>query len=398
MKIKIKKFLAEPNPAGSQIDLSYEVYPYAPLRVDELSNLEGDALKVNIWRKEDDFEFSIKRDVVYDYKTYKRSVISSTILSQEKWLKVECIEEEDSTTKLKRWMYTYYTDATTIDHLKVIIADRGREESALKSQILYYYQIIPKKSKSCPLLSERRAAAMATANYNSTDTLYNWLPRIYRASDKEGKLKKFLEIFASQFDLIRSFTEGLLNIFDLEHCDYELLSLYAQWIGWNLSFQSNVRLQRHEIRYAVDLYRRMGTIPGCELMVKRLSGWECRIKEFYKNIFFSNDINSRSVDTSESQLLRNIHTFKDSLHYTYDTGLAEDDWYSFNTVGLFVSLIKSESYASIIGKKKKIENNFNLFLPVNIRGIVIIEGLVVKDSYKEDFDLLGSMKDYSTYE
>ena len=282
--------------------------------------------------------------------------------------------------------------------MKVVIADRGTEESGLKSQISYYYQITPRKSASCPLLSERRAVAMATASYDSARTLYNWLPRIYRASDKESKLKKFLEIFASQFDLMRSFIEGLPSISDLDHCSYELLPLYAQWIGWDLSYQSTIRLQRHEVRYAVDLYRRMGTIPGCELMVKRLSGWECRIKEFYKNIFFSNKINSRSVSTSNSQLLRNIHTFEDSLHHTYDTGLGEDDWYSFNTVGLFVSLIKSESYASIIGKKKKIKNNFNLFLPVNIRGVVIIEGLVVKDSYKEDFDLLGSMKDCSTYE
>ncbi len=398
MKIKIKKFSAEPNPVGSQIDLSYEVYPYASIKVDKLSELQEDALKVIIWRKENDFEFSIKHDVVYDYKVYKPSVTAPTILSQEKWFKVECREEEDTTTKLKRWIYTYYTKKTTIDHLKVVIADRGTEESRLKSQISYYYQIIPRKSESCPSPAGCRTVAMATANYDSARTLYNWLPRIHRASDKKGELKKFLEIFASQFDLMRSFIEGLPNISDLDHCNYQLLPLYAQWIGWDLSFQSNIRLQRHEVRYAVDLYCRIGTIPGCELMVKRLSGWECRIKEFYKNIFFSNNIGSRSVDTSDSQLLRNIHTFEDSLHYTYDTGLGEDDWYAFNTVGLFVSLIESESYASIIGKKKKIKNNFDLFLPVNIRGVIIIEGLVVKDSYKEDFDLLGTMKDYSTYE
>ncbi len=239
---------------------------------------------------------------------------------------------------------------------------------------------------------------MSIKNYNSADTLYNWLPRIYRASDKEGKLKKFLEIYGEQFDLIRSYIDGLPDLLDLDHCDDQVLPLYAQWIGWDLSFQPNIQLQRNEIRYAVDLYRRIGTIPGCELMVKRLSGWECRVKEFFKNVFFSNNIESKSIDTSNSETLRNIHTFEDGLHYTYDTGLEEDDWYSFNAVGFFVSLIKSESYASIIDRKKKIINNFNLFLPVNMRGVIIVEGLVIRASYEERLDLLGRLRDYSTYE
>lgn len=396
--MKIKKFSASPNAVGNQIALSYDVYPDTPIDISELVKLQEDALKVTIRRKEDDFEFHISHDVVYDYKEYKSSESISAILSEEGWFKVECIKEQDQITKLKRWIYIYYSNPDIVDHLKIVIADSGTEGLGLRGQTVYYYQIIPEGSDPSKLSTEYRTVAMATTNYNSADTLYNWLPRIYRASDKEGKLEKFLEIYGEQFDLIRSYMDGLPDIFDLNHCDCQALPLFAQWIGWDLSFQPNIQLQRNEIRYAVDLYRRIGTICGCELMVKRLSGWECRVKEFYKNVFFSNNIESRSVDTSNSELLQNIHTFEDKLHYTYDTGLEEDDWYSFNTVGFFVSLTKSESYTSIIDKKKKIINNFSLFLPVNIRGVIIIEGLIVRDSYEEHLDLLGRLRDYSTYE
>ncbi len=396
--MKIERFSGISNSAGNQIDLSYEVYPDAPIGISELYKLQEAALKVTIWRKEDDLEFHIKHDVAYDYNEYSPSLAVSTILSKEGWFKVECTEEQELTTKVNRWIYTYYTDADTINHLRIVIADRGIEGGRLKSQTIYYYQLIPEGTNPSNLPADYKTSVMATTNYDTADILYNWLPRIYRASDKEGRLKRFLEIFGGEFDLIRSYIEGLPNVFDLGHCDYQVLPLYAQWIGWDLSFQPDIQLQRSEIRYAVDLYRRIGTIPGCELMVKRLSGWECRIKEFYKNVFFSNSINSKTVDTLNHQLLQNIHTFEDELHYTYDTGVGEDDWYSFNTVGFFVSLIKPESYASIIDKKKKIINNFSLFLPVNIRGVIIIEELVVRDSYEEHLDLLGRLRDYSTYE
>ncbi len=389
--MRIDKFTAAPNAVGNQIDISYEVYP---IGTSELADLQEDALKVTIQRKEDDFQFQISHDVVYDYKEYKPSESFSTTLFEEKWFKVECVDEKDTSTQLRRKIYTYYADVDTIDHLKIVIEDR----LGIMVQRIYYYQIIPEGVDSSNLPADCRAAAMATTNYNSADTLYNWLPRIYRASDKEGKLKRFFDIFGSQLDLIRSYIEGLPDIFDLEHCDYRVLPLYAQWIGWDLSFQPNIQLQRNEIRYSVDLYRRIGTIPGSRLMVKRLSKWECRVKEFFKNVFFSNNIESKSVDTSNRKLLQSIHTFEDELHYTHDAGLEEDDWYSFNTVGFFVSFINSESYASIIDKKKKIINNFSLFLPVNIRGVIIIDGLVVKDSHEEHLDLLGRLRDYSTYE
>jgi phage tail-like protein len=405
--MKFRKFCAAPNSIGNRIDLSYEVYD---LEIDDIEKALNDALKVSIRRREDDFEYSIKSDVVYDYKVYKLKPKSrkSSELSLEPWPRIECLEEQDKCSEQRRWIYIYYANNTTIDHLKIVIEDSGFvQESSEKANgfpnarlqpyIVYCYHLIPKGSNPATLPAEYKAATMATANYHSTDTLYSWLPRLYQVMDKDGNLKKFLDVFGEQFDFIRSYIEAFPKLFDHDHCHYQLLPLYAQWIGWDLSYQPNIRLQRNEIRYAIDLYKRIGTIPGCRLMVKRLTGWDCDIKEFYKNVFFSNDNSSRTVDTSNSQLLQYVNEFEDELHYTYDTGRGEDDWYSFNTVGIFVGPNRLEKFSSIMEKKKRLMNNFNIFLPTNIRGLVIIKGLIRKEFFEEHFDLLRRTRDTSIY-
>jgi phage tail-like protein len=405
--MKFKEFYAAPNLGGNRIDLSYEVYDLETYDIEKALN---GALKVAIRRKEDDFEYSIKSNVVYDYKVYKQKPQSRKLseLSLDPWPRIECREEQDKYSKQRRWIYIYYANNTTIDHLKIVIEDsgfvhegpekaEGSSEARLRPYIVYCYQLIPKGIDPATLPAEYKAATMATASYQSTDTLYSLLPRLYQVMDKDGNLKKFLDVFGEQFDFIRSYIEAFPKLFDLDHCHYQLLPLYAQWIGWDLSYQPNIRLQRNEIRYAIDLYKRIGTIPGCRLMIKRLTGWDCDIKEFYKNVFFSNDNSSRTIDSTNSQLLQYIDEFEDELHYTYDTGRGEDDWYSFSTVGIFVSPNRSENYASIIEKRKRLINNFNIFLPTNIRGLVIIKGLIRKEFFEEHFDLLRRTRDTSTY-
>lgn len=44
---------------------------------------------------------------------------------------------------------------------------------------------------------------------------------------------------------------------------------------------------------------------------------------------------SRSVDFNDSEMLDTIKTLKDRVHYSYDTGIANESWYAINTVGIF---------------------------------------------------------------
>ena len=127
--------------------------------------------------------------------------------------------------------------------------------------------------------------------------MYSQLPEIYRRHDvvaaqlppawsalpeadsSSGQLYRFLDLMGSTGDYLRSRAEGMLDLHDFRSADSRLLPLMASWIGWNLDYAASIPEQRHEIRYASALYRLTGTIPGCMIWVRRLSGWNGRIKE-----------------------------------------------------------------------------------------------------------------------
>jgi hypothetical protein len=122
------------------------------------------------------------------------------------------------------------------------------------------------------------------------------------------------------------------------------------------------------------------------------------VKEFFPNVFFSNDTGttilqrpgdpgSRTVNTADAGLLSNIGTAADGLDYTYDTDTDDDDWYAFNAVGLFIDLPANEPDAEIARKRDRLKRNLPLFLPVNVRGVVILRApAVVEPPVQDQFD------------
>jgi phage tail-like protein len=241
---------------------------------------------------------------------------------------------------------------------------------------------------------------MITAHHGLGRRSWEMLPEIYRRHDTErhprftesermpeeaepgGQLRRMTDLFGSSFDHLRSQAEGLLTLHDVDNVDAQWLPYLAAWIGWDLSFASSIPIQRHEIRYAPALYRITGTIPGSMIWVKRLTGWESRIKEFGRNVFFSNDLGnphdptdhgSRTVDPDNAAAIAAIGTIDDDLDYTYDPRDSEDAWYAYNAVGIFLRPATGATVHEIARMHLRLKRNLNIFLPVNVRGVVILD-------------------------
>jgi phage tail-like protein len=246
--------------------------------------------------------------------------------------------------------------------------------------------------------------------------MYEWLPAMYarhdvvarprtegadgvpEAAQRGGQLRRFLDLFGSSLDLLRESAEDLRDLHAVDDTDARLLPLLANWVGWDLSFGASVPIQRSEIKYAADLYRVTATLPGCVGWVKRVTGWPCRVKEFCPNVFFSNDVGtsilqrpgdrgSRTVNTADAGLLSRIGGPDDDLDYSYDTGTTDADWYAYNAVGLFIEPPPDEPDSQIAVKRDRLKRNLPLFLPVNIRGVVILRApAVVEPPIDDQFD------------
>lgn len=302
----------------------------------------------------------------------------------------------------RRTTTTTFNEGGVAVRRQIEFLDPGDLGAGLLPGTTYYYELDPPSPS--PVF---QATATATDVYLLGKALYQMLPEIYRRHDvvsgpvvpgfdsgaaqaravpegptTQGQLRRLIDLFGVGFDSMRSSAENLLNLHDIDHVDYQFLPLLSKWIGWDLSFDRSIPLQRHEVKYAAALYRITGTIPGCMVWARRLTGWPVRVKEFYRNVFFTNDVGdkddplskgSSTVDTSNSANIASIGTFDDTLQYTYDTGSGERDWYAYNVVGIFVRPGDGETVDTAKRKLTKLHAGFELFLPANVRGTVIVE-------------------------
>lgn len=282
---------------------------------------------------------------------------------------------------------------------QIEILDSGAAAARIEPGTAYYYRLDTVWT-GLKISGDTRDSATATDIYGMGRRMYRMLPEVYRRYDvvtrpaiagaesileaaagveeqgrlmQYGQLRRFVDLFGVALDFMRSRAEGLRDLHDVDDCDRRLLPLMADWLGWDLSFDVPIPVQRHQIRYAAALYRLTGTVPGCMIWVQRLTGWRPRIKEFARNVFFTNQPGSTSIDTANPQTLANLRKFEDQSHYTYDAGIGDGHWYAYNAIGIFVAPDNGESSASVNRKFGKLRNHLDLFLPFNVRGVVILE-------------------------
>ena len=177
----------------------------------------------------------------------------------------------------------------------------------LSGETVYYYTFFPFSDADEPVLDPRhRVAAMATAPYDLAGLMYGLLPEIYRRYDAatvlperlargldekdrdRGILRRFLDLPGGQLDQLYSMGRAALRLHDVERVDGALLPLLAQWIGWRTDHAATLAAQRNEIRFAPWVYRCTGTAIAVQATTARLTGRQCRIKEYVHNVALTN--------------------------------------------------------------------------------------------------------------
>jgi hypothetical protein len=118
------------------------------------------------------------------------------------------------------------------------------------------------------------------------------------------------------------------------------------------------------------------------IWVKRLTGWDARVKEFWRNVFFTNDLGnphdpgdpgSRTLDTSDQALLAGMGTFDDTADYVSDTGTGPGVRYATNAVGVFAEPEPDDSADDVLRKRGRVLGSAGVFLPFNLRAVVVLE-------------------------
>jgi phage tail-like protein len=173
------------------------------------------------------------------------------------------------------------------------------QDMGLDPEVVTYYALFaPDPGAPGAFLSEHtwRSSAMATGDYGLDERLYGLLPALHKQYDEpdpgqpgeQGPLRRYLQIFGLALDQMRSQAEGLRARYDVLDVRADLLPHLARWIGWEPDQTLGALAQRNDIRFAPEIYDTVGTVPNIRALVNRVTGWECRVKEFVHNVFLTN--------------------------------------------------------------------------------------------------------------
>jgi len=404
--VKVEHFTALADIVGRRVRVSWEV-------VLEPGEGLAAAPELTLRRKERDFEFPAPDGgsdpfLVYDSVAFPPAgtTVTEVDLGETRVNGGRVVTTAASVSRplegvavevLRRTRAIAFDAARNPIRLREEILDVHDRAAGLASGTTYYYEL------TGPTLAAQhgafRAVATPTEVHRSGRMMYELLPGIVRRHDvskgpardtgaipeaapESGQLRRFVDLFGAGVDHLRSRADGLRGLHDVDNVDHRMLPFLASWLGWDLSHEKPIPIQRHEIKYAAHLYRVTGTIPGATIWVKRLSGWDTQIKEFWRNVLFTNDLGnpsepddrgSRTVDTSDPAVLAAIGTADDTVDYVTETGTGPGVRFATNVVGVFARPEPGDTAADVVRKRARIVNGAGLFLPVNLRAVVVLD-------------------------
>ncbi len=319
----ITDFQAIPDLVGRRVQVLWTV-------LFEVGETLADEPSVVLRRKAKDFQFPPPSSGTDPYVVYDNTVFPPAtgtvreLPSRETYdaagrrtLEVIVTVSEPGPTRevevIRRTERTVYAPTGEVLRRHVEILDVGGAPEGLVPGTTLYYELTSPDVAPGPGEPPWQATATPGEGYGMGMQLFRMLPGIHQRHDTVrrpdtlgteaipeaaptgGQLRRFLEVFGTGADAFRSSAENLHGLHDIDHVDYHYLSLLAQWIGWELSFDAPIPNRRHEIKFAPALYQLTGTVPSAPIWVQFTTGWSCRVKEYVHNVFRSNDTPRHNV-------------------------------------------------------------------------------------------------------
>ncbi|WP_321475619.1 phage tail protein [uncultured Paludibaculum sp.] len=178
----------------------------------------------------------------------------------------------------------------------------------------------------------------------STD-LYGLLPEYLRRADYErGKpLEALLQAAEKQGQIVYDDITRLWSNFFAETCDDALLPYLADLIALNL-IDDDPANNRREVARTIAYRRRKGTVPQLETMAGDVTGYSCRVAEFFERLQWNQSmIHFRSdclntIDVRDRSALARIGGAFDRSQHIADLrpSTQKRGWHNIRKIGFFL--------------------------------------------------------------
>ena len=152
----------------------------------------------------------------------------------------------------------------------------------LKHGQAYYYSVFVRETVHNSWLNAGNAIGISVKNYNTTNTMYNYLPTIltsqvpYDSSVEQSNdvLQRFLKLFALNLDLYKTQTENVINRYDITNLNGMLIPVLMRQFGMRYEPELGLKQSRILLNNAIRLYKNKGSKLGLSEYVKAYGGYD----------------------------------------------------------------------------------------------------------------------------
>lgn len=215
--------------------------------------------------------------------------------------------------------FVRWTRAVAHDHTghPIMVTFRLLDAFRLEDRTAYYYELDDGTVPSGEAVANYRAVAPAGGVHGANRRIYDLLPEVYKrhdvrvlpeafalsgvpeASRSGGQLRRFVDMFGTTVDAMRSSADRLLDLHDGHDTEARFLPGLSSWIGWERTDRAAIPAQRNELLSATRLFDVVGSVPALRATVTQQTGWSSQVAEFHQHIWRSNEPAQRLVQGFE---------------------------------------------------------------------------------------------------
>lgn len=223
--------------------------------------------------------------------------------------------------------------------------------------------------------------------YYQNNSYINYLPEFYQNDLKRKNfLERFLAIFEDSFKEQDELISNVHLYLDPEIASDDFLSWLSKWVNLDLYDLLGERNSEFILK-AADFYSQKGTLNSLSELITFLTGKECAITEYKKQVFKSYnsvvDLNQSIVvyphkktystvfNTEDQESIYSLGTIDDKVHYVSD--FSEDSFHNQNMICIYIYVPLGESIdENFIIDETDLLKIIDSFLPVFVNARIEI--------------------------
>jgi phage tail-like protein len=162
-----------------------------------------------------------------------------------------------------------------------------------------------------------------------------WVNLEENGADPKGQLQRFLKLLSFTLDEVKGKIDAFPVLLNVDKTDADILPLLASLLGVDFSYDLSIPHQREEIKHAVNVYKRKGTVQSIRQFCRSVFGFNPEISEWAKRIVMFNNPNHLLPQITTPGAMDEGGLANDPAYYLLDFSNSGD--YRFDKFPLFVS-------------------------------------------------------------